>query len=110
MKTVLNDTELFGQFRAGVRDSVAVTKYLYYIKREAAVQGLNEMEVTEKLHDLRALSDAFIIESFPTISAYGANAATVSYTHLDVYKRQGEECLPETRDDCSAIKKRMFFS
>jgi len=22
----------------------------------------------------------------------------------------GEECLPETRDDCSAIKKRMFFS
>ena len=79
MKAVLNDTELFGQFRAGVRDSVAVTKYLYYIKHEAAVQGLNEMEGTEKLHELRALSDAFIIESFPTISAYGANAAMMHY-------------------------------
>lgn len=79
MKAVLNKTELLGQFRAGVRDSIAVTKYLYYIKHEAALQRLNEMEVTDKLHELRATSDAFIIESFPTISAYGANAAMMHY-------------------------------
>ncbi len=79
MKAVLNNTELFCQFRAGVRDSVAVTKYLYYIKNEAAPRRLNEMEVTEKLRELRAESDAYIIESFPTISAYGANAAMMHY-------------------------------
>lgn len=79
MKAVLNDTELSGQFRAGVRDSVAVTKYLYYVKYIAAPEGLNEMEVTKKLQELRALSDDFIIESFSTISAYGANAAMMHY-------------------------------
>ncbi len=79
MKAVLNNTELLCQFRAGVRDSVAVTKYIYYIKNEAAPRRLNEMEVTEKLYELRAASDAFIIESFPTISAYGANAAMMHY-------------------------------
>ncbi len=79
MKAILNETELIGQFRAGIRDSAAITRYLYYIKHEAAPKGLSELEVTDKLHEIRAESDAFIIESFPTISAYGANAAMMHY-------------------------------
>lgn len=79
MKAVLNETELFCQFRAGIRDSIAVTKYLYYIKNEAAPRGLNEIEVTEKLRELREASDDYIVESFPTISAYGPNAAMMHY-------------------------------
>ena len=27
----------------------------------------------------------------------GHNATTVSYTHLDVYKRQGSDCLPAAK-------------
>ncbi len=79
MKAVLNDVELLSQFRAGLRDSLAVTRYLYYVKHVAAPQGLNELEVKDRLREIRAQSPDFIIESFPTISAYGANAAMMHY-------------------------------
>lgn len=79
MKAVLNEVELMSQFQAGLRDSLAVTRYLYYVKHVAAPQGLNELEVIDRLRELRAESDRFIIESFPTISAYGANAAMMHY-------------------------------
>lgn len=79
MKAELNEIELLSQYRAGVRDSVAVTRYLHFIKHEAVKRGLNEFEVTAKLREFRAESDLFIIESFPTISAYGPNAAMMHY-------------------------------
>ena len=79
MKTGLNEVELMSQLGAGIRDSVAVTRYLYFVKTVAAKQGLSEIEAAEKLASLRRESDAFIIESFPTISAYGANAAMMHY-------------------------------
>ncbi|MCK9176731.1 MAG: M24 family metallopeptidase, partial [Clostridiales bacterium] len=79
MKAVLNDVELASQFKAGIRDSVAVSRYLYYVKHVAVKEGLNEIEVAEKLRELRQESDQFIIESFPTISAYGKNAAMMHY-------------------------------
>ncbi len=78
MKAVLNPVELQNQFRAGVRDSVAVTRYLHYV-REMAGEGLSELEVADKLRQYRLESDQFITESFPTISAYGANAAMMHY-------------------------------
>lgn len=79
MKAVLNDVELMNLFRAGLRDSLAVTRYLYYVKHVAAPRGLDEWEVKDRLRAIRAESDLFIIESFPTISAYGANAAMMHY-------------------------------
>ncbi len=79
MKARLNPVELDCQLAAGLRDSVAVTRYLYFVKSRAAAEGLNEIEVTEKLASLRRESDSFIIESFPTISAYGANAVMMHY-------------------------------
>ncbi len=78
MKAVLNPVEIQNQFRAGIRDSVAVARYLHYVKRKAG-EGLGEIELAEKLHHYRAESDLFITESFPTISAYGANAAMMHY-------------------------------
>ncbi|HZK29010.1 MAG TPA: aminopeptidase P family N-terminal domain-containing protein [Clostridia bacterium] len=95
MKTVLNETELLSQYRAGVRDSVAVARFLYYIKHEAAGRGLNEFELTDKLRRLRQESDQFIIESFPTISAYGPNAAMMHYQ--------------ATRDQHSDLQPRGFY-
>lgn len=79
MKAELNSVERSCQFQAGIRDSVAVTRFLYFVQTQAVQEGLSELEVAEKLAALRRESDSFIIESFPTISAYGANAAMMHY-------------------------------
>ncbi len=79
MKAELNEVELMCQLRAGIRDSVAVTRYLHFVKTRAAREGLSEIETAEKLASIRRESGNFIIESFPTISAYGANAAMMHY-------------------------------
>lgn len=83
MKAVLNETELLCQIRAGIRDSLAVTRYLYFVKEEAAPRGLTEIEAAARLRELRRESVDFIIESFPTISAYGSNAAMMHYQATD---------------------------
>ncbi len=47
---------------------------------DAAARGpLTEWECVEKLHEFRAAGENFLEESFPTISAYGPNAAMAHY-------------------------------
>lgn len=78
-KAELNDTELRHQFTAGVRESVVITRFLYFVKKKAVALGMDEYDVAEKLHSLRAETEGFINESFATISAYGPNAAMMHY-------------------------------
>ncbi len=88
LKARLNEVERQSQLRAGLRDSLAVTRYLYFIKRQAVKEGLNEYQAAKRLADLRRQSEAFIIESFPSISAYGPNAAMMHY------QATAEKCSP----------------
>ena len=78
-KAELNDTELRHQFAAGVRESVVITRFLYFVRKKAVALGMDEYDVAEKLHSLRAETEGFINESFATISAYGPNAAMMHY-------------------------------
>jgi len=77
-KAVKNKTEINNLKEAYVLDSVAVTKFIKYIKdkREA---GLTEIDAASYIDKLRKKIPGFIELSFPTISAYGANAAMMHY-------------------------------
>lgn len=79
IKAELNEVELASQFRAGIRDSLAVTKLIYYAKTQPAKESLTELDIIKRLHLLRQEGSGYIIDSFPTISAYGANAAMMHY-------------------------------
>ncbi len=48
-------------------------------ERLAAGETLTELTVDELLHKYRSAQDKFIVESFGTIAAYGANAAMMHY-------------------------------
>lgn len=80
MKATLNEIELENQRNSYLKDSVALTKFIFFIKQNVQSKELNELNVAEKLYGLRAEQDLFVDESFSTIVAYGANAAMMHYS------------------------------
>lgn len=78
-KACLNPVELENQKKAYIRDSAAITRYLFWLKRQVKTGELNEWNAAEKLHELRSQGENFLDESFSSISAYGPNAAMMHY-------------------------------
>ncbi len=64
--------------QAHIRDGVAMTKFIYWIKHNIGKIPMTECSVAEHLKALRREQGA-LDESFTTISAYGANAAMCHY-------------------------------
>ena len=80
MKGVKNETELAHDREAHLRDAVAMVRFQKELEeRLAAGEELTELTVDEILHKYRSAQDKFIVESFGTIAAYGANAAMMHY-------------------------------
>ena len=79
MKAVKNDVELDNLRAAHVKDGLAVTRLMYWLKQNAGRDGMNELSVTQKLLSLRAEQEHFISPSFDTICAYRENAAMMHY-------------------------------
>lgn len=80
MKGVKNATELAHLKEAHIRDGVAMVRFQIELEqRLAAGEELTELTVDEILHKYRSAQDKFLVESFGTIAAYGANAAMMHY-------------------------------
>jgi len=79
MKSIKNETELKHTRRAHIKDAVAVTRFMYWLKKNIGSVPMDEVSVAEQIDGLRAQQDGFIELSFPTISAYGTNGAIIHY-------------------------------
>ena len=80
MKGIKNEVELAHTREAHIRDGVAMVRFQKELEeRLAAGEELTELTVDEILHKYRSAQDKFIVESFCTIAAYGANAAMMHY-------------------------------
>ena len=79
MKAIKNDVELENLRLAHIRDGAAVTRLMYWLKKNAGVIPMTELSVEEKLLALRREQEGFVEESFDTICAYRANAAMMHY-------------------------------
>lgn len=80
MKACKNDIELENLKNAHIKDGVAVTKFMYWLKKNIGSQEMTEMSVAEKLESFRKEWTDYIEPSFNTISAYEANAAMMHYS------------------------------
>lgn len=78
MKAVKNPVEIRHLEQVYLLDSVALTRYIRYMKEHRA-DGLTESEAAEILNQYRRKIKGFSDLSFPTISAYGPNAAMMHY-------------------------------
>lgn len=61
------------------KDSAAVVKFIYWLKQNIGKVPMDEFRVACYLDDLRSRIPEFFQVSFPTISAYGENAAMMHY-------------------------------
>lgn len=80
LKAIKNEVEIANLKLAHLKDGVAHTKFLYWLKKNFRSNTLTEISVSEKLEALRAEQEHFISPSFAPISAYGAHAAMCHYS------------------------------
>lgn len=79
MKALKNETEIENLRIAHIKDGVAMTKFMYWLKTNIGKIEMDEVSVADKLLTFREQQEQFIEVSFDTISAYNANAAMMHY-------------------------------
>ena len=94
LKAIKNNTEIVNMVRAHVIDGVALTKFIYWIKK------INKKKITEvdaqiKLEKFRKQNKNYLYPSFETIAGSGKNGAIVHYR--------------AKKDSCRTIRKNDIF-
>ncbi len=80
MKAVKNPVEIDNTRRAHVKDGVAFTKFMYWLKTNIGKIPMTEISASDYLEERRREQEHFLDLSFGTISAYGPNAAMMHYS------------------------------
>lgn len=83
MKAVKNATEIENMRRVHLKDGIAVTKFMYWLKHTIGTCDMTEMTAAHKIEELRAEQGNYIEPSFVTIAAYKENAAMCHYHPSD---------------------------
>ena len=79
MKAMKNDTELKNIINAHIKDGVAVTKFMYWLKKNIGKTKITEISAAEKLDSLRKEQEGYLWQSFEPICGSGEHAAIVHY-------------------------------
>lgn len=79
MKAIKTPAEMNNIRTAHLKDGVAVTRFIYWLKHNADKENITELSAAEKLEEFRAENDTYLGPSFEPIIAYGAHGAIVHY-------------------------------
>ena len=79
LKSQKNNTEIKGVRSAHLRDGVALTKAIFWIKESVMKKGLTELQAVKRIDTNRSKNKHFHSLSFPTIAGSGPNGAKVHY-------------------------------
>lgn len=82
-KAMKNEIEAENIRKAHVKDAVAHTKFMYWIKNNYDKEVITELSASAKLESLRAEQENFLWPSFGSISAFGAHAAMCHYASTE---------------------------
>ena len=69
MKSIKNETELENIVKAHIKDGVAVTKFMYWLKTNIGKNEITEISAKDYLEGCRTKQDNYKGPSFDTISA-----------------------------------------
>ncbi len=92
LKAIKNETEIKNMINAHILDGVALTKFLFWIKK-INKKKITEVEAAKKLENFRKLNKNFLYLSFDTIAGSGKNGAIVHY------RAKKEKCRTINRND-----------
>lgn len=90
MKACKNATELQNLRNSHIKDGVAVTKFMYWLKNNIGKENITELSATNKLESLRKEQELYIGPSFDTIAAYEVNAAMMHYKASEISDKRLE--------------------
>ncbi|KAJ2251855.1 hypothetical protein GGI13_003610 [Coemansia sp. RSA 455] len=84
LKSLKNPTELDGMRQCHIRDGAAMANYFGWLEHELLFNGghlrLSEVDVADKLEELRRAQEHCVGLSFDTISSVGPNGAIIHYS------------------------------
>ncbi len=92
LKAIKNETEIKNMTDAHIFDGVALTKFLFWIKK-INKKKITEVEASKKLENFRKLNKNFLYPSFDTIAGSGKNGAIVHY------RAKKEKCRTINKND-----------
>src|SRR3712207_1239828 len=102
MKAIKNETEIANIRQAHIKDGIAHTKFIYWMKelvKSGKISGETEISASDKLEALRADQGDFICPSFEPIAGFGPHGAIVHYAatpETDVNLGEGTLFLTDT--------------
>ena len=79
LKAIKTKKEIENMKKAHISDGLALTKYLFWIKKNFNKAKITEISAAQKLLNLRKQNKDFLFSSFPTISGTGPNGAIIHY-------------------------------
>lgn len=79
MKAIKNATEIENIKEAHIKDGVALTKFIYYMKSYGHLEEKNEYELGELIAKYRGENEEYMGESFEPIMAFNENGAMCHY-------------------------------
>jgi Xaa-Pro aminopeptidase len=78
LKAIKNNTEINNMIRSHVIDGIALTKFIYWIKK-VNKKKITEVDAQIKLEKFRKKNNKYLYPSFKTIAGAGENGAIVHY-------------------------------
>lgn len=79
LKAIKNPVELANMEKIYMKDNVALTRFICWLKKNIGKIEITEVSAADKLEEFRREIPEFIDLSFPTIAGYKANAAMMHY-------------------------------
>ena len=78
-KAIKNETEIKNTKNTHLKDSIATTKFMYWLKQNYGKIEMDEISVAQKILEFKEQQDLFVDTSFTTICAFNENAALMHY-------------------------------
>ena len=79
LKAIKTKKEIKNIKNAHIYDGAALTKYLFWLKKNFLKKSITEISASQKLFNFRKKNKNFNFLSFPTISGTGPNGAIIHY-------------------------------
>ena len=78
-KAIKNPVEIENMRKAHIKDGLAVTRFMRWVKEDVGKEPISERSAAAKMDSLRLETEGNLGRSFSTISAYGPHAALPHY-------------------------------
>ncbi len=86
-KSIKNNIEIKNMKKCHLTDGIALTKFLFWLKKNFERKKITEISAQKKLESFRKMSPSYKFPSFNTISGSGQNSAIIHYKTSDKTNR-----------------------